>query len=318
MDGVYATLVTLALEERVQFCGGFVLCLVRSFDSRIYSRGGGAARFPGSARMDWTTDQRELQRVIIRGGGAKVTYRLKDWFTSGRCSLQSPAASGLVADIQQMPEWLQARTVLRPCYLSGETGQDEGVSADEELFTGLPEHFRSRVLTDKGPGWVAALPCMPATTEELYDLMSHWEQRDEIKALGRLRDVGSSSACILRQLDLSRAVVAEALSQLQRERKQQVNLVGILGATRYKALVHGRVYHMKCARPQCVAKDSFDHMLQCCDLQKDSESGEEAAPFLSKIATVAMIPLWRRRIPYSEEYRAARRVDRVEPDPEVG
>ena len=82
----------------------------------------------------------------------------------------------------------------------------------------------------------------------------------------------------------------------------QVRLAQILGATRFKVLTEGKVYHVKCPTTYCFERDSFSHMLQCYKLTETVTTGAEAAPFLVKMARITAIPKGTVRIPYMAEY----------------
>ena len=140
-------------------------------------------------------------------------------------------------------------------------------------------------------------------------------------ALQKLASGGSTSAAIMDFLGLTRALVREAFTVLRGERRQQVNLARILGAARYKVLVHNKVYHVKCPRRRCYAKDSFQHMLQCYDLTERVVTGPDVVPFLVQMAKATLIPEGAKLIPYMVEYNPVEGPSgpyREEEEPEVG
>ena len=49
-------------------------------------------------------------------------------------------------------------------------------------------------------------------------------------------------------------------------------------------------------------RDSFQHMLQCYQLEEEVTRGAEVVPFLVKMAKVTNIPEGTKRIPYMVEY----------------
>ena len=248
-------------------------------------------------------DQTLIHSALVRGGVALVNYRVAEWLKSGQCAFRSGAASGLIADLQAMEEWSTTEIYLRPFYLNeGLGGPDPDV--DRELFLRLAEHFRAAALPQQGAEWADGLPRLPLTTAESKDLIQERVERDEIRAMGRLVGLGSLSATIVMCLGLTRSVIKEALAQLSHDRHLQVTLRSILGATRFKILVRGRVYHVECPHTMLYMQDSFGHLLECFPLQQDVQFGADAAPFLVQMARRAATVLGRPRIPYTERVRA--------------
>ena len=113
----------------------------------------------------------------------------------GRGAFASSAASGLVAEIQALPTWLEVDTFLR-AFAPGTrlgAGDGEGIAEPQsELFVRLAEHFRSVVIPQQGEGWGQSLPRIPLTTEELKEALTAQENIDERKALDALADKGST------------------------------------------------------------------------------------------------------------------------------
>ena len=193
----------------------------------------------------------------------------------------------------------------RPFHQSAEVGGGDGEAIADphaELFVRLAEHFRSVVIPQQGELWRERLPRVPLTTDELKEVLKTQEDSDERVALAELAQKGSTSAVITNYLDLTREIVREAFTVLRGERHLQVGLAQILGATRYKVLTEGKVYHVKCPKTYCFERDSFSHMLQRYDLTKEVETGAESVPFLVKMARRAAIPKGAMRIPYMVEY----------------
>ena len=166
----------------------------------------------------------------------------------------------------------------------------------------MAEHFRSVVIPQQGDPWRERLPRVPLATDELKEVLKVQEDSDERVALAELAQKGSTSAVIINYLNLTREVVREAFTVLRGERHLQVGLAQILGATRYKVLTEGKVYHVKCPKTYCFEKDSFAHMLQCYNLAEEVETGTESVPFLVKMARRTAIPKGTMRIPYMVEY----------------
>ena len=147
-----------------------------------------------------------------------------------------------------------------------------------------------------------SLPRVPLTTNELKEALLKRENRDELEALHRLADKGSTSAQIIRSLGLTRVLVHEAFVVLRGKRKLQVNLARILGAARYKVLTQGRVYHVKCPKTYCYERDSFQHMVQCYNIRDRIVPGADVVPFLVEMARVTQLADGAKPIPYMVEY----------------
>ena len=81
-------------------------------------------------------------------------------------------------------------------------------------------------------------------TDVVYALLAERRQEDELLMLQRPADPGSESADFITQSDLARAAAREGLDLQRGDRCAQVNLVGVLAATRFKTLVAqgGRPY----------------------------------------------------------------------------
>ena len=109
-------------------------------------------------------------------------------------------------------------------------------------------------------------------------------EADERGILQALAELGSVSSSILVYLDLTRGVVAEAFRRLREDSYAQTNLADILGATRYRVCLGGKLHHTVCPRRYCYQRDSFLHMLDCYHLVDQVQRGPNAAPFLLRLA----------------------------------
>ena len=107
MDEIFATIAIVLLEDTVQFCSGFVHGVSIIDDPPAFAQEA-AALDALRVYREWmlTQDQSLFRYVEIRVRSAGVTYKLKEWMRVGRCTLVSPAASGLIAGIQGLPSWL--------------------------------------------------------------------------------------------------------------------------------------------------------------------------------------------------------------------
>ena len=74
-------------------------------------------------------------------------------------------------------------------------------------------------------------------TDVVHAFLAERRQEDELLMLQRPAGPGSESSDFTTQSDLTRAAAREGLDLLRGDRCAQVNLVGILTATRFKTLV---------------------------------------------------------------------------------
>ena len=307
VDEIFATVAMVIEEGVVRFCSGFVHGVGITKDTPEYVHEA-TALHALRVLKEWLTvrGQAMCEEVHIRSGPPGITYKIREWVRTGRCSLISSAAAGIVEDIQTMQEWLKIDTYFNPFYLPDEVGREDDYNIKDpkaELFLRLAEHFRSVVIPQQGEKWRLNLPRIPVSTAEVKEKLQSKEEEDERIALRIMKDKGSTSAAILTYLDLTREIIQEAFKLLRGARRAQVNLAEILGATRFKILTKGKVYHVKCPRTYCYVKDSFEHMLECHSLQEEVRTGVEAVPFLVKMAKITVIPPNTKRIPYMVEYQ---------------
>ena len=115
-----------------------------------------------------------------------------------------------------------------------------------------------------------------------------------------LAETHSISASIITVLNLTRTIVKETLGALRDNREDQQNLLGILGATRYKTFHQGGMYHTVCPKMGCYQRDTFWHTIECHGLREIVCPGPGAVPFLIEVARVTRRPKDKAVIPYPE------------------
>ena len=91
---------------------------------------------------------KQLKAIQISAGDALVNYQIKNWMMTGQCQLQSAAASGVITDIQSMPQWLNVRTTLQPQKIPDDIETAEK-NVHVELLLRITEHFRSSILPNQ-------------------------------------------------------------------------------------------------------------------------------------------------------------------------
>ena len=119
--------------------------------------------------------------------------------------------------------------------------------------------------------------------------------------LDQLGDLDSESASVISYLDFSREAITEAMDRLKDQRAQQVTLLTILAATRFKILTKAGLVPTQCPRPGCGKKDSFWHLMECYGLQTSAESGPHVVPFLVHLAK--NIPVLIAPVPWGDPKR---------------
>ena len=132
------------------------------------------------------------------------------------------------------------------------------------------------------------LPRIPLSKGETKEMIKQKHEEDELFILRELAVLGSESAKILIELQLTREIVAAATSVLQGKREHQVTLISILGATRFKRAYHGVLVPTRCPHFRhgvlCGREDSFSHLLDCNNLRNGIRRGTESVDFLVKMA----------------------------------
>ena len=312
VDEVYVTVTVLTAEGRERFCSGYVHGRGNTAETPVYMQE--AAVLHGIRVLrEWlqTVDQNTLQHINIRAGDDLVRHRIKDWLTTGRCTLQSPAASGLVADLQKMSEWLHTKVSITPFRQPEATDNDDGEMGDlvmnrhQATFMRMVEHFRSVIMPSQGPDWRETLPMVPVSKEELRDRLREGQERTEFQVLSRLAALGSASAdIIVHRLQLTREALREAMHLLSDNRAAQVNLAEIISAVRFKVLTGRGVFRTKCPHQLCFHRDSFQHMVECYGLTPWVAQGARVVPFLVRMAKTTLLARGHKTIPYPEEATA--------------
>ena len=126
-------------------------------------------------------------------------------------------------------------------------------------------------------------------------------EEDELFVLRELAVLGSESAKIIIELQLTREIVAAAMAVLQRKRDLQVTLISILGATRFKRAFHGVLVPTRCPHFRhgvlCGREDSFSHLIDCYNLRGGLKKGAESIDFLVSMARKTVTDTPGRSIP---------------------
>ena len=170
---IFATLVSSPVGPRVVFGCGFVRGWDFTHDPPVYVHEA-AALHALRALREWlkTIDGTLLHFVEIRGGNWQARRRIRVWMGAGACELEPSAASGIVADIQCMPEWLQTDAAIQPFRLpdTPEEAKEDGHGGSIRLAARLTGRFRKVVIPQRREHWATTLPKLPWTTDELKEL----------------------------------------------------------------------------------------------------------------------------------------------------
>ena len=136
--------------------------------------------------------------------------------------------------------------------------------------------------------WVKDLPGTPVGKDELKSTIRTQQGADEGEVFRILTALESESAEIITRLSLTREIIQTALAELQQDHAAQVNLLSILGGTRFKYAIHGVLVPTKCPNRrygrQCLKEDSYEHLLQCYSLATMERPGIAAVDFLVLMA----------------------------------
>ena len=217
-DEVLVTLVLLSLDGRVEFSSGYVHGYRLTEEPPEFAQEACVLHALRVMR-EWLNgvDQELLQYINIQAGDALTNKRTSEWWSRGLCKLQSPAASGIINDVQGMRDWLHTDVSLRPLFLpedlsGGELGR---APVTLDLSTRLAEYFRRNVLPSAGEGWRAELPAVPHSLREIKDLLRGRHREDELSMIHRLAEHASSAANVIKYLGVTRPTVEEALKILR-------------------------------------------------------------------------------------------------------
>ena len=244
------------------------------------------------ALHDWLADsplpQETVRGIEMYAGNFQTIGTIQGWLAGRGLTLKTVAASAVMDDLARLDSWLACELYLTAW------NPPEGV----ETLTDLPwryrevlevtEDFRRLAIHKLGDGWIQGLPRVPVGKEELKDMLKKQQKADETDILRMLATMESESAEIITRLSLTREVVAAALAVLQSDHAAQVNLLSILGGTRFKYAIHGVLVPTRCPNKrygrQCDQEDSYEHLLRCYALSTEERPGVAAVDFLVTMA----------------------------------
>ena len=186
--------------------------------------------------------------------------------------------------ITSTTDWLRANLSLCPFYLPETLDDEERIDIPTKQILILAEHFRTFVIPAQYGMWLKDHPTIPCPKQEIKLLLEEQQHADERRALDQPQALGSESARIIKELDLTRAVIAEVMNTLKDERNSQVTLFTILSATRFRTFVDKQMHPTVCPRPGCTQRDSFWHLVDCNKLRTSVDRGADSALFLVHLA----------------------------------
>ena len=241
----------------------------------------------------------ELPAIRIRAGGPATCPALGNWLNTGIFGLRSAAASPTASlstklvELTNCPilaEWTEhSESFQKRKY------QDSDMDDPRDVI-GVPrlrfiDYIHDKAMEKRGE----RIARLPLTQEEIKTRIKTVFEQDEMRAIERLRDLGSTSCGIYLRLGLTRRTIKETLKRLPYCRPLQVTLCSIICATRFKFYENGRLLSTVCQRKESGMVDNFDHLIDCTGLRlqnfqsghKEEEDEELHYQFLEELAFLA-------------------------------
>ena len=107
--------------------------------------------------------------------------------------------------------------LMSPVFLPGERPPDDTPGYVAEMIRAA-EEFRAAAEQHTGQEWWRVLPRIPLAKTEVRSSIWKQMEREEITVMYQLRQLGSRAAGVIIQLQLTRGVIREAFSRIQRDR----------------------------------------------------------------------------------------------------
>ena len=245
--------------------------------------------------------QEEFESPTTRAGDARAIGMMENWFLTGRLGFETNVESPLIDDIARLDTWLRVPIKIMPFALPMDRERPSELPLIYSDVLQVMEEFRTMALPTLGDGWAETLPRIPLSKEETKEMIRHKHEEDGLFILRELAVLGSESAKIIVELQLTREIVAAATTGLQGKREHQVTLISILGATRFKRAYHGVLAPTRCPHFRhgvlCVREDSFSHHIDCYNLRGGLKKGVESIDFLVRMARKTVTDTPGRSIP---------------------
>ena len=122
----------------------------------------------------------------------------------------------------------------------------------------------------------------------MKDIVKQRYEADELLILRELAALGSHLAKIKIELRLTREIVAAAMAILRYNGKAWATLASILGETRFKRALHGKLLATRCPHFRNGkfrgGEDSFAHLVGCYNLRGKLRRGMGAIDFPIEMA----------------------------------
>ena len=206
-------------------------------------------------------DPTGIQHITIEAGDFRTVYNVQQWLTTGRASFESPEASDILGIMNDLGEQYCGDVSILPTSLPEPGETRERVNLFHQMTIILNEHYLRFVFPEIPQSWLQSTPRLPYTKEESKNIINQKFRQDERKVIDLLGELDSESASILSYLDLTREALSETMARLKDNRLQQVTLLSVLAATRFRIITKGGLVPTVCPRPGCGAKDSFWHLI---------------------------------------------------------
>ena len=194
---ILATLFTLAIDGRTPVSICFIFEETTGVDLPVYLLEV-ALRHALRTLKEWmleTHQERTLIRnITMRASNALLHYGVSKWMRGEGCSFSSPAASGVLQEISDLPQWLSVYLAYLPFYIPDTFGS-EGLRREVRTHLCHAEYLRAPILPQQSTDWVQSLSQVTCTTGELKNrLLLHYvgDVRRVIQTLAEPRLVSAS------------------------------------------------------------------------------------------------------------------------------
>ena len=115
------------------------------------------------------------------------------------------------------------------------------------------------------------LPVLWATRAEVKDKIQEIQEKGEQTVIQHLAQRGENPAApagTIIKWNFNRDRTRAILQQLAGDRKLQTTFTNLIGNTRFKAVMEGKLRHTMC--PKCQAIDSWEHCMACYKVEVDT------------------------------------------------
>ena len=304
IDQLGATICLITTDRRVLYRGLFIHGRLITGEIPAFLQEAAvlhALRVMHSWMMNNRDQRLQPQNIRMKAGSSEVISALAGWYVHGDLRLQSQVASAIAEDLDKLEHWLRQDLWLEEYRPVTQLGDVATLPWRGKEIMCVIEEFRTHAVPQLGTKWMKELPLIPLTKMEVKDLIATQQREDELLAIRQLGELDSVSAAVILKLNLTREIIASALSRLRMRHEEQVNLLSILCGTRFKYYFQGMLVPTWCPNTfrgeVCAKNDSFNHLVHCYGLRKHLKTGPDAIDFLVMMAKRTKPPNPRRPRP---------------------